>query len=178
MDDMMGGSKSGNLPQSKIEWEGVPGEKKYIRGKWLNEVEYKEKLKAKKEWIESSPEVFMRVKISKQKSNAIRTRNLDWNLNADTLVEQVLDNPYCAISGRKFVFKTGHMDSPSIDRIDSSKGYTPENVQIVTTAINIGKQNLETETFVALANSIVNHQRKLLREKQKSANISQYKLDI
>ena len=37
--------------------------------------------------------------------------------------------------------------APSIDRIDSSKGYTPDNIQIVCCAYNMGKKNMSDDDF-------------------------------
>lgn len=37
--------------------------------------------------------------------------------------------------------------APSIDRIESDKGYTPDNVQYVCCAYNLGKQHMSDEKF-------------------------------
>jgi hypothetical protein len=50
---------------------------------------------------------------------------------------------YCAISGIPFIIiQDGRGPlTPSLDRIDSSKGYTPENTQIVACWYNLGKSD-------------------------------------
>lgn len=48
----------------------------------------------------------------------------------------------CEVTGLPFVIVTGrdHLPySPSIDRIDSDLGYTPDNCRLVITALNVGK---------------------------------------
>ena len=43
----------------------------------------------------------------------------------------------------------------SIDRIDSSFGYEPGNVQLVCRAANVAKSNLSTSDFVNLCRAVV-----------------------
>ena len=38
--------------------------------------------------------------------------------------------------------------SPSVDRIDNSAGYTPENVRLVCAALNIARSNLPDSVFL------------------------------
>lgn len=49
----------------------------------------------------------------------------------------------------------------SIDRIDSSKTYTNDNIQLVCTAVNIMKNSLDEKTFIWLCHKVVNQQRVL-----------------
>ena len=44
----------------------------------------------------------------------------------------------------------------SIDRIDSSKGYTPDNVQLIATWVNRAKNNLSEKDFIYLISSMNN----------------------
>lgn len=58
----------------------------------------------------------------------------------------------CAITGLEMTHKFGELDAASIDRVDSTKGYVPENVQLVCKAINLGKNTSSNEamlTFIA-----------------------------
>jgi hypothetical protein len=47
-----------------------------------------------------------------------------------------------------------HLSAPSIDRIDSSGHYTPENVQIVMAAVNVMKGELSDAVFLELCRQI------------------------
>ena len=70
------------------------------------------------------------------------------------MTDAILEQNRCAISNRPFVYETGHIDSPSIDRIDSEKGYTPDNVMFVGSHVNIMKGVLDLETFIELCSDI------------------------
>ena len=63
-------------------------------------------------------------------------------------------NRRCALSGELLVFplvqlvKLQHTQTASVDRIDSTKGYTLDNVQWVHKHINYLKQDLSNEAFI------------------------------
>jgi len=68
------------------------------------------------------------------------TRNLDFTISREFLFELAKKQDYkCAITGVPMVHSWGDVKSASIDRIDSSKGYIPENVQLVCKCINLMK---------------------------------------
>lgn len=60
-------------------------------------------------------------------------------------------------------------DRPSLDRIDSRKGYIPGNVQWVCWAVNLMKQTLEQEAFVRWCCRVAEHSGKALRDGKGSA---------
>lgn len=111
-----------------------------------------------KQRLNTDPAVFVANKITKQK-HAAQRRGIEWTLNYDTLTQRLLTATHCAISGRKLVFKIGHPNSPSIDRKNSSKGYTPRNVQIVCYAVNIAKMASTDREFIKLCKDIAQHNR-------------------
>lgn len=47
-----------------------------------------------------------------------------------------------------------HEDVVSVDRIDSSKGYTPENIQLVNKKINNMKNVFSSEEFIAICHKV------------------------
>jgi hypothetical protein len=47
--------------------------------------------------------------------------------------------------------------APSVDRIDSHGNYTLDNIQIVMAAVNVMKNDLSTDQFVALCEQVVAH---------------------
>ncbi len=74
-------------------------------------------------------------------------RRIKWEFSIDEEHIKELcnkQNNKCALSGIEF-----NNDS-SIDRIDSSKGYTKDNVQLLLTDINRMKRNFSDEKFITL----------------------------
>lgn len=57
----------------------------------------------------------------------------------------------CALSGAPINWKNG---TASVDRIDSSKGYTVSNIQIVHKDINLMKRDFDEEYFVDLCKKV------------------------
>jgi hypothetical protein len=65
-----------------------------------------------------------------------------------------LQNNKCIYTGREFVYAYNESDKPSIDRIDSNKGYTKDNIQMVTTRANAMKNDMTHEEFLKLIEDI------------------------
>lgn len=65
----------------------------------------------------------------------------------------------CALTGIPMtVTKSGRTNTNvSIDRIDSNKGYTKDNVQLVCSAINFMKSNLSLNDFIMYCESVINY---------------------
>lgn len=56
----------------------------------------------------------------------------------------------CEVTGIAFEFeRNGNPFFPSIDRIDSSKGYTPDNCRVVLWIINTAKHTLAEDDFLS-----------------------------
>ena len=106
--------------------------------------------KNKKAWINSSPYNFVRHKVWHQKTSAKR-RGIDWELDVEATIAKILRQGRCKLSGEKFVYKQGkgkrNLYAPSIDRIDSRKGYVPGNIMFVCWAVNGMKQDLSLYQF-------------------------------
>jgi hypothetical protein len=56
----------------------------------------------------------------------------------------------CALSGQSFL----DGNKPSIDRIDSTKGYIEDNIQLVTIDINYMKQEYPQDYFILLCKAV------------------------
>lgn len=74
--------------------------------------------------------------------NASRARakrkGLDHDIDLDSFLEVFPDNMVCPVFGTKMEWGVGGNgpDSPSIDRIDSSKGYTLDNITVISWRAN------------------------------------------
>jgi hypothetical protein len=69
---------------------------------------------------------------------------------------RIRQNNKCVYSGIEFSEEMKH-DKISIDRIDSNKGYTKDNVQLVTKAVNYMKQEYSEAMFLHLCRKIVDN---------------------
>ena len=63
----------------------------------------------------------------------------------------------CVYTGVKLSWEYNNPYKASIDRIDSSKGYTPDNIQIVSFIVNQAKSNLDDKTFLKMVKQIYNN---------------------
>ena len=60
----------------------------------------------------------------------------------------------CAYSGRKMTLENGKPNTVSIERIDSSIGYTKENTILICHAVNRMKSNFKLSEFVGFCKDI------------------------
>jgi hypothetical protein len=63
--------------------------------------------------------------------------------------EDITIPTHCPISGRPM--KVCSPDAPSLDRIDNSRGYTPDNIAVISKRMNTAKSNLTLADVDALA---------------------------
>lgn len=95
--------------------------------------------------------------------NSCMTRSkasgLEFNLTLSFLEELYLSqNGCCAISGEPMTIKSqsNRLNSTivSVDRIDNSRGYTQDNVQLVTGKVNFMRGNLTIDNFINICRMI------------------------
>lgn len=131
--------------------------KRYIKQKSEDPKFGKKKYKKQKEAINANPELFAGNKYSKQRTKALTDRKLCWRLDRQKTIKMIIETQRCQLSGRELVFEIGHPDSPSIDRINSRRGYTKSNIQIVGSRVNQAKNNMTDEEFIALCVDVARH---------------------
>lgn len=89
----------------------------------------------------------------------IRSNNKRSGLTEDLLLQMFeKQNGRCSISGVEMTRLSGQghvATNISIDRIDSSRGYTPDNVHLVCHIVNVMKHNLTTSEFIDWCRKIV-----------------------
>ena len=72
----------------------------------------------------------------------IKRRFKDYDITKENLKELWdKQNGICPYSGLKMTLEFGYMNSASLDRIDSSKGYMKNNIQFVVLPINYLKNS-------------------------------------
>lgn len=94
------------------------------------------------------------------KSSAI-LRGIEWDLSIDDVAD-VMDaqRGLCALTGWSIEFpESGHPQSApaSIDRVDSSKGYTLGNIQLVTRHVNMMKQAYDNDYFIEVCRAVASN---------------------
>ena len=102
--------------------------------------ERKENLSYCKEYIKQNMWRYLR--------RGARKRNLEWSITKDD-VNSIYQSQEgrCALSGVP-IYLQGKVTTASLDRIDSSIGYIPSNVQWVHKEINFMKSNSSEEKFI------------------------------
>ena len=82
-----------------------------------------------------------------------------------------LQRGVCAYSGREMTLEAGHLNTVSIERIDSKKGYIPDNTILVCQAINRMKSDFEFDDFYALCKDVA----KFLGDDQLNLSVGAFK---
>jgi len=90
-----------------------------------------------------------------------KIKGFSFDINIDLIYKKfcLLDG-HCCVSGIKFSLDPIKGSSrrpflPSIDRIQNSKGYTPDNVRIVCNAVNMAKNDWDDDVLIKVAKAIV-----------------------
>lgn len=102
--------------------------------------------------------------ISSQHFNSIKnhakSRNIEFNITIEEMWNLFLQqNRKCALTGLILEFKKSHKDTKtaSLDRIDSNKFYTIDNIQWVHKDINCMKMDLSNEEFYKYCKLVADH---------------------
>jgi hypothetical protein len=88
-----------------------------------------------------------------QSRKRAKLKKLEFSITQDDLFDYCIEHNWvCSLTGIRFVLTSGHYKSwnpyrPSIDRIDSSKGYTKDNIRLVCSAVNIALHTWGLEVF-------------------------------
>lgn len=88
--------------------------------------------------------------------NRARTRAVKYNIEFNLTKEDINIPLKCPLLNVNLVFgtKSDYKFSPSLDRIDSSKGYTPDNIRIISTLANTMKNCATKEQLLTFAKNI------------------------
>lgn len=120
------------------------------------EPEYKgRKMKGNVNWLGYGD--ISKTQYSNIKNNA-RIRNIAFEVSIEDLWEVYLNQDgKCALSGVSIGFIACKKGNASLDRIDSTKPYTKDNIWWVHKDINLAKQSLSVNDFIELCEKVVTH---------------------
>lgn len=83
-----------------------------------------------------------------------RIRNLEFNITSEDIkIPDIC--PYLQITLTRLCGQGRHDSNASLDRIDSSKGYTKDNIEIISALANKMRQNATAEQLILFAKNIL-----------------------
>ena len=79
-------------------------------------------------------------------------KGMDFDLTSDFVYKLCVDK--CPIFKKELIYGSGSRDkyAPSLDRVDSSKGYTQDNVWVISYLSNLMKNNATSEELKQFSN--------------------------
>jgi hypothetical protein len=89
-----------------------------------------------------------------------KSRGMDFNLDPQDIQNRI-DKGSCELTGIPFDLTTPRAwNAPSLDRIDSSKGYTTDNVRVILYAVNVMANTWGSDKILRIASAITENRRK------------------
>lgn len=85
-----------------------------------------------------------------------KNRNIDWSLTFDEFCSGYTG--YCALTNWNLSLKYSNTTA-SLDRINSSVGYTPENIQWVHSMINMCKNKYTQDKFIEMCKAVADREK-------------------
>lgn len=130
---------------------------RYLRNKEHNDV-------IRKKWYEKN-KVRIIIKL-RHKKETLSGKTYQWKMGAKrrgiawTLTPEFISSLplVCHYTGLPLVLEVGHINTLSLDRVDSSKPYEPNNVVPCCSMINDMKYDYTTEEFIEMCRRVVSHQ--------------------
>jgi len=137
------------------QWQNEEYHKKTLgRNYYTNIKEFKEK--QKRNYFKRQKRHKKNRSITQIFKNLLRDKQNDKrNLEISIKLYHIIDlwnqyNGHCALSGIRMSLKPHDLHKISIDRIDSNKGYLPNNIQLICQFLNFAKHNLPNEEMKKL----------------------------
>ena len=135
---------------------------------WNVKEEYKRKCKICDEYVDTAKpnqlyceehmtlNYYLNRMYHRLQDRATRT-NLSFNITKDYLFDLIPEDMVCPVLEIKMTFgdASGRNSSPSVDRIDSNKGYVVGNLQIMSKLANTMKSNATPEQLLKFADWII-----------------------
>tara|TARA_R110000824_G_scaffold8429_9_gene38216 strand:- start:214 stop:828 length:615 start_codon:yes stop_codon:yes gene_type:complete len=147
---------SEHLKEKKKEWYETNREEEINKSKRRYYKNHEHNKQVSREYHQNDPEGSIRRDLMNHcRRNAIR-KKLDIDIDYEWIDGQIeiLDNK-CTKTGLPFVWKRHYPFGPSIDRIDSAKGYTQDNCQIVCKMYNFAKNKWSDADVLDMAKALL-----------------------
>lgn len=131
----------------------MPIKDKEARNAYLRERSKQNKDKVREtqyRFLEKYPEK----KLLKASRGNAKARNLEHSITLDDIIIPIMC-PYLEIQLTSKVESCNHPTTCSLDRIDSSKGYIPGNVQVISRLANLMKSNASEEQLLTFAKNVI-----------------------
>ncbi len=131
----------------------------------IKDVEKEERRLKFEKWALKNPIEYRASTLLNGAKERAKKKNIPFNLTKDWIIEK-LTFGICEATGNKFYIKKYskrdayeqiHPNSPSLDQINPSQGYTMDNVQVVCDQYNKAKNDKSTFQTYQLAKAIVDH---------------------
>ncbi len=140
-------------PEYQREWRARNPDK--VAGYARDRVREPRTSDSRRAWLANHPGNYL---LYKSRSRA-KLAGLEFTLTHEW-IEGKLQGGVCEATGLPFSFEIGQAKqhnpwSPSIDRIDSSKGYTLDNCQLVVWAYNVAKHAWPAEVVLKMAEALL-----------------------
>lgn len=100
--------------------------------------------------------LYLRCKKARERAHS---KNMKFDLTPEFLMDlwNVQDGK-CFYSGLEMTYDRNDLYTVSVDRVDSNKGYTQDNVVLCCWSVNSMKNSYSTDEFLFLCNSVVENQ--------------------
>jgi hypothetical protein len=100
----------------------------------------------------------LRISFARKYEVNAKLRGFSWDIEYEYLAQLLIDQDFkCALTGWDIQAMGIGNNTASLDRIDSSLGYTPDNVQWVHKMVNMCKQQYSQDDFVDMCNAVSQH---------------------
>lgn len=116
-------------------------------------------LERSRRWREKASKEFpLKFLLKSCKSNSKRYNNREFTITLDDLDNQWnKQKGICYYTNKPMLYQLGNIDSVSIDRKDSSIGYTKENIVLCKKKVNIMKNDATIKDLLQFCTDILNN---------------------
>jgi hypothetical protein len=132
--------------------QAVSKKERYDAG-WRQKANPETAKKKHRKWVEKHPKEHWIIRALGRARKRANVTNIPFDITVE-YIESIFPE-FCPVFGTRFNFlgnKTSRPDSPSLDKIDASKGYVVGNVAIISMKANVIKQNATSEEIFKVAN--------------------------